>query len=1351
MADDPENANGGASKRRTSDADERDDGEILSLISADRGYGPHGDTGAVVYPPCELVACYRLDRKMLWAAASKDLESGAPEAAAMSAAEAREGHLPRRMHWATTLFRDSHRSSTFVQVPRECPSKDLEEFLPNADLFAFPSNIRIGITEMEITEAIKRKDSRLAAKLKKRAVQPHQHSFAATLGDGQQVFGHCYTVKIPFPREEREALVAQEAPIENDYPSAASAAADAATGAVCPHCGKSEGLGATTRFCGICGAEVSLSPQAQARIAAQATRAKKERRRMRRWLRMLGASFEKYYKLFEKNGYDTLDKMMHLKEEELQDMGIKTAYRRRMLEGFEQLKNPLPTLHPGIKVPEKLYEPLCICVITRLPFHATLSRTIRKYMESAEPVPALPQLSHGASKAEAASFDSLHRAQTHRWAKARARHLFIMLNSKTPIPRRLARPRSMDLSLVDVLRKLRPAFPHVLGRNYLDTETVYPLGRSITPRRSQSKSKRNHRSIVDEENPLLPLLDVDMSILFRRLDPRNVIRLIRAIMTAQRVVIMSDDVSELMPVIETLCGLMYPFDLHTIQLMHVVPSLIARSSDGMLFSMPFQFVMGLEKETLKYVDHKIPQDVIRVDLVSNTVWQGNESEYPSLPTSLMLKLYDAFHRYGGFVGGLNWSLTLRMIKKTEEHDRRRKERHGLNGSSGVADSASITVSSTMPPGVGVGVGLDGNIVEKKKEDSLKRNEIINSRAHVASNQMTMRVAHLSAGSTGSLNSESLDAILNTMSMAPQARGSVSASVQRQQQRIHLQEDIVIQKLIDLERKLVGGDIVDNAILKAASGEARSKGSSQAIRKMDYRREALRGLSPPDMAPDISDAHKILAIQRFQKILAQRGDPDHMRRTKEMALLLFSSAEKLSEAVGSQSGGVAGMHTMAGAPVGQTDGMGVAVTQRSMEHASGGDAFVEYRSDVCPFELGTFDAQRLRQKTLSLMFSLFRTYGRFMQNSEGNVVAGRRAAAVADSSMNDRDFDRNGFLADSTREEAPFLECVVGTGNDSGTQMWSVFVQEREKMLVDRQDAFALGSLRLMRTHVQELTFCSSAPHQDHCWILPPKFQKEMTKMANGSSKQVKTSSRSTNGRSRKKRVPNEDKSSSEWVVVDAGGATASSRLRVASDKSADLYYQRNKQFMANWVLMNVRLRGNVIEAFEVPEQGRRASKKPLAKVSIVRGKLGTESTSSTIKGTELRVPETDRKRGRVYKTPYVFEIVNPDGSLFTVCCTDRDRRRLWLRFLDARRRVHDLNELSKAYIPQGQGDLCFGGQHSARVRKIQGYASAFDTWAKVNVPLLTSGEVVVEEPEAPKRRPSIFGKLMSKFRPKTGR
>ena len=82
--------------------------------------------------------------------------------------------------------------------------------------------------------------------------------------------------------------------------------------------------------------------------------------------------------------------------------------------------------------------------------------------------------------------------------------------------------------------------------------------------------------------------------------------------------------------------------------------------------------MGMEKRTIKYIDHVIPEEVVRIDLESNTVWQGKEEMYPHIPTVLYLKLYRAYSRFGGFLnaGREEWA----RVHETEERRRKRREK-----------------------------------------------------------------------------------------------------------------------------------------------------------------------------------------------------------------------------------------------------------------------------------------------------------------------------------------------------------------------------------------------------------------------------------------------------------------------------------------------------------------------------------------------------------------------------------------------------------------------------------------------------------------------------------------------------
>ena len=87
--------------------------------------------------------------------------------------------------------------------------------------------------------------------------------------------------------------------------------------------------------------------------------------------------------------------------------------------------------------------------------------------------------------------------------------------------------------------------------------------------------------------------------------------------------------------------------------MPVIPKNVALQSQGVLFNMPFQFLMGMDKSVLKYVEDCVPNDVVRIDLMSNTVWQGEEDdrskEMPHFPTTLYLKLYQLYCQYGGYL------------------------------------------------------------------------------------------------------------------------------------------------------------------------------------------------------------------------------------------------------------------------------------------------------------------------------------------------------------------------------------------------------------------------------------------------------------------------------------------------------------------------------------------------------------------------------------------------------------------------------------------------------------------------------------------------------------------------------
>ena len=124
-------------------------------------------------------------------------------------------------------------------------------------------------------------------------------------------------------------------------------------------------------------------------------------------------------------------------------------------------------------------------------------------------------------------------------------------------------------------------------------------------------------------------------------------------MNDQKLLFLSEKVDDLVQIIEGFISLLYPFDSRHLGLyMPVVPHNVAVQSDGVLFEIPMPFLLGMNKSLLKYVDNQIPNDVVRIDLVSNTVWQGQDDDSDSLPyfpTTLALRLYRLYHRHGGYV------------------------------------------------------------------------------------------------------------------------------------------------------------------------------------------------------------------------------------------------------------------------------------------------------------------------------------------------------------------------------------------------------------------------------------------------------------------------------------------------------------------------------------------------------------------------------------------------------------------------------------------------------------------------------------------------------------------------------
>ena len=492
-----------------------------------------------------------------------------------------------------SLFRGNHRASAYTQLPSAASGKvpkDLEDALPNFDLFAFPGDIKIGAHELEIDDLLAAGREDDAAKVRAQLLAPHQHSFVGTLGDGQRIYGHCYRIMVPFPStEEAEVRRIIQRIVERQ---------------------RSEEMDEQQKQGSPSGSSGSSSPSTSSITGGPASPS--------------------------------------------------SASSHRIFRSFRQ----------QMKMPSQLYEPLCFCVLTRLPFHDTFAQAVREHMEMASPMPVFTDLLMDGAEADMlAAACNLHRLQVRKWAAITAREMFTKFNTHTPVPDKLAPPDPVvDADVSALLQSLAPAYPHIRGRQYLDSSATYP---ALEAAEKQKGTGGKGKDSAIGGVPRLPLMDIDLGVLFRNLCPRNVLRVLRAVLMDQKMVFITDNVEDLLPTIEAISGLLYPFDCHTIPFYSpVVPIAIVR--DGNIFQMPFQFVMGMEKRALKYVDGYIEPDVCRVDLVSNTVWQGNDEDYPPLPTNLMLKLYSAYHRYGGFMGGAMLKHTLESTptaakEKAAEH------------------------------------------------------------------------------------------------------------------------------------------------------------------------------------------------------------------------------------------------------------------------------------------------------------------------------------------------------------------------------------------------------------------------------------------------------------------------------------------------------------------------------------------------------------------------------------------------------------------------------------------------------------------------------------------------------------
>ena len=1194
------------------------DAEALSTISEERGFG-NG-----VHPAVEMVLTYRMDR------ASWREAVGAREGEASGEGGEGGGEEGRdELAWARALFTTRHRSAVFTQLPGgdaeqgerdggegggtlpKVP-KDLQEGLGNFGLFVFPADIKIGVPERRMQSLLSRAEKEdkpeeggesAVAALRKEILTPKQHSFAVTIGNGTRVYGHVFSIMVPFDAEE------------------------------------------LARLRRVSGDDTSL-------------------------------------------------------------------------------------------VPGELFEPLAFCVLTRLPFHRTFETAIGDFFSER----------YGA--VEIAS------------ARDIARDLFVAFNTETPVPPSLAPPDpQLFPEVASLLQKLHPAYPHIDGRSYLDASMTYPLYKG---------QRHQHHQRQQKQGPMLPMLDVDLSILFQSLCPRNILRVLRAVMMDQCIIFFSDDNNQLLPAIEGLAGMCYPFDIHCNVYMPVVPMRIARSNDGVLFSMPFQYVMGMPKQTLAYVDAFIPSSVTRVDLVSNTVWQGNEETYPHLPTVLMLKLYKAYHRYGGF--GLG---TLSLIPAVE--------------ATTAAEEPNATVSSDV-----------------------KGENVLSDDASAASVQVVVGEGEedMAADQSSPLDlsipppdlPEGVDPIVKVLALQMYGlvagERSISPNAILRGRKVSSSTIRVESASGTIQGGVSGGAIRGNSLSKRAKRNIDSMvqglfttGKKGMVRAATETRDMYDMLDPSRRSNRVAQGEASAQDMSREKYSSGVGlgmaTGPGTRAFKELHKTCSNRKGGRQITTGQSGGSEPGMSAGGGSSAAVT---GIAVSFTS--GAAGGDNFQELREDAFSWEdiprkmtsmkhgqsasgsaasadgigdaLSTCQTDLLRIKTMSFMLSLFKSYAIFMSNPAGNVLLaaeGGAAATAADIDLSTlsaaeriqmirrkkKSFDLAGFLADCLAEDAPFLERFVGFadaegGNDSsaaldarsnrenGTQVWSLFVQERELQERNNLDAFAVCSLWLMQERAQSLQASITFGWEGYLWVLPRRRQNQMNRFARAAEKNRKnmlkekrfrsvayannTAKSSTSERAakqKKEETTSRKKSLSLFTgptellncVLTRGLSLGSQQNSIAElaesggdEQEVDDNFQgltekeksRNKEFQDKaWLLTKVCMSKTGLTAIGSS-----------FKVEIEKAEGGSP-------GTLIRVPSSDANAGRLFKTPFAFEIVQPNGVVHTLCSTSAVERREVLEAIDARRRGgSSLTDLQSTYLGRGTMSAAAGGGKKGKMSSAGG-------------------------------------------------
>eukprot|EP00943_MAST-04B_sp_MAST-4B-sp1_P006246 g6246.t1 len=183
------------------------------------------------------------------------------------------------------------------------------------------------------------------------------------------------------------------------------------------------------------------------------------------------------------------------------------------------------------------------------------------------------------------------------------------------------------------------------------TKEKHNTGNKKNGNNERTKKTYNHarrQNSIGELNRHMPnQVDIDMSHAFKCLEPKNILRIFRAILNNEQIILFSNDLHLLFPICETFLALIYPFKYATAYI-PVLPLDVAQAEEGDFFNNNFSsFLFGVEKTLLTRCG-RLSDNIVQVDLDTNAVWGGRNEyqESPKLPFRLAIKLFIGMLRYG---------------------------------------------------------------------------------------------------------------------------------------------------------------------------------------------------------------------------------------------------------------------------------------------------------------------------------------------------------------------------------------------------------------------------------------------------------------------------------------------------------------------------------------------------------------------------------------------------------------------------------------------------------------------------------------------------------------------------------